>query len=120
MSDIDIFLHEKVLPEHRDIIAQFRKLIHNEYPQIKEEMRGGTEKYYSVPVYRLNKILITLSPTKKGITFNFAEGAKFEDKYKSLQGKGNKTLNLRLSGVDQFDKAQLKYYIEQAIKYTSD
>lgn len=119
MSNIDNFIDEKVLPEYRNIVAQFRRLIHDNYPNIREEMRGGTEKYYGVPVYKLNKVLITLSPTKKGITFNFSEGAKFEDKYSALEGQGNKTLNLRIQNISQFDENQFKYYIEQAIHLDS-
>lgn len=48
-------------------------------------MRGGTEKYPSVPVYRQNNIVITVSPTKKGITFSFSEGKQFEDTYGLLE-----------------------------------
>lgn len=119
MPKIDKFIEEKVLPEYIDIVKQFRELMREYYPKIREEMRGGTEKYYGVPVYKLNKTLITLSPTKKGITFNFSEGAQFEDKYDALEGQGNKSLNLRLQHVDQLNKEQLMYYIDQAIKFDS-
>lgn len=45
-------------------------------------------------LYKKNKIIITLSPTKKGITLSFSQGKKFENKYNLLEGLGNKTLNL--------------------------
>ncbi len=82
-------------------------------------MRGGTEKYYGVPVYRYNRIIITLSPTKKGITFSFTDGKKFEDKYSLLEGEGNKTLNLRVSKADDYQEEVLRYYIKQAIALDS-
>jgi len=82
-------------------------------------MRGGTEKYYGVPVYRYNRIIITLSPTKKGITFSFTDGKKFEDKYSLLEGEGNKTLNLRVSRADDYQEEILRYYIKQAIALDS-
>lgn len=119
MPTIDNFIKEKVLPEYQDMVVKFRELVAKEYPELKEEMRGGTEKYYGVPVYRLNKIILTLSPTKKGVTFNFSEGAKFNDKYKKLEGEGNKSLNLRLQSTDQFDKKQMNYYLNQAIQIDS-
>lgn len=115
MSEIENSIQDKVLPEHKDIVGKFRKLIRNKYPDVREELRGGTDSYYGVPVYKLNRTLITLSPTKKGITFNFSEGAKFEDRYQQLEGKGNKTLSLRLTNIDQFDDQQFQYYIDQAI-----
>ena len=115
MINLDVFTEEKVLPEYRDLFDAFRKLVAKEYPELKEEMRGGTEKYYGVPVYRLHRIVITVSPTKKGITFAFSDGGQFKDKYKALEGEGKKTLNLRLSSLDEFDETQMKYYIDQSI-----
>lgn len=112
---IKAFIKEKVKPEYVPLVAAFRELMANDFPEIKEEMRGGTEAYYSVPVYRLNRIIITLSPTKEGITFAFSEGKSFKDNYKMLEGVGNKTLNIRLKSIDQFDADKMRYYIQQAV-----
>lgn len=112
---VETFIQNKVLPEYRPIVAAFRKLLAGDFPALKEEMRGGTEAYYSVPVYRLNRIIITLSPTKTGITFAFSEGKAFEDKYDKLDGLGNKTRNVRLKSLDEFDADMMRYYIKQAI-----
>jgi hypothetical protein len=103
--------------KHFSIIDNFRKLISTEFPQLKEEMRGGTETYYGVPVYRLNRIIITISPTKKGITFSFSEGKNFEDKYSLLEGVGNKTLNLRIIKTENYDNEMMRYYVKQAILF---
>lgn len=112
---IENFIQEKVLPEYRPLVEAFRDLIQKDFPELKEEMRGGTEAYYGVPVYRLNHIVITLSPTKQGITFAFSEGKSFEDKYDILEGVGNKTLNIRLHKADEFDTEKMRYYVQQAI-----
>lgn len=112
---IDDFIQQKVLPEYRPLVTAFRELIRKDFPELSEEMRGGTEAYYSVPVYRLNHIVITLSPTKQGITFAFSEGKTFEDKYELLEGVGNKTLNIRLHSIDEFDADKMRYYIQQAV-----
>lgn len=114
-SPEELFIETKVLPEYRSIIEKFRKIIKKEFPLVIEEMRGGTEKYYGVPVYRYKRIVITISPTKKGITFSFTEGKKFVDKYSLLEGTGNKTLNLRISKIDDCKEEIIKYYVKQAI-----
>jgi len=116
MEAIQQFIKEKVKPEHQEIYLRFRTLIQTSFPELKEEMRGGTEKYYGVPVYRQNKIVITVSPTQKGITFSFAEGKQFEDKYGLLEGVGNKTLNLRITNFNDYSEDVLKYYIRQGIE----
>ncbi|MBU0660896.1 DUF1801 domain-containing protein [Patescibacteria group bacterium] len=118
-TPIELFIRSKVLPEYQIIVAKFRELIIKHFPDIKEEMRGGTEKYYGVPVYRYNRIIITLSPTKKGITFSFTDGKKFEDKYSLLEGEGNKSLNLRLSKLEDYKDEILSYYIKQAMVFDS-
>lgn len=114
---IDTFIKEKVLEPYQPIVHKFRLLLKSSFPELKEEMRGGTEKYYGVPVYRLKRIVITLSPTKKGITFSFSEGKQFEDKYGLLEGQGNKTLNLRLENEAAYSDEILSYYIKQAIDF---
>jgi hypothetical protein len=116
MEAIQQFIKEKVKPEHQEIYLRFRTLIQTSFPQLKEEMRGGTEKYYGVPVYRQNKIVITVSPTQKGITFSFAKGKQFEDKYGLLEGVGNKTLNLRITNFNDYSEDVLEYYIRQGIE----
>jgi hypothetical protein len=115
-NSIEEFINAKVLPEYREIVDMFRRLIQEEFPNIKEEMRGGTEKYYGIPVYRVNRIIISLSPTKRGITFSFTDGKQFEDKYSLLEGEGNKSLNLRIDSAKNYKDEILTYYILQAIK----
>ena len=120
MNKIDEFIKAKVAEEHQPIVTKFRALIKKEFSNLQEEMRGGTEKYYGVPVYRNKRIVITLSPTKKGITFSFSEGKKFEDKYLLLEGEGHKSLNLRISKVEEYNDEILRYYIKQAILFDNE
>lgn len=116
MTEIQLFIKEKIKPEFEPIFSNFRNLIKKKFPTLNEEMRGGSEKYYGVPVYRQNKIVITVSPTKKGITFSFSEGKQFEDKYGLLEGVGNKTLNLRISSLNDYSQEVLVYYINQGLE----
>jgi hypothetical protein len=119
-TPIEIFIESKISPEHKPIVDKFRSLINSEFSNLKEEMRGGTEKYYGVPVYRNKRIILTLSPTKKGITFSFSDGKKFNDKYSLLEGKGNKTLNLRVGKLQEYKDEILRYYIKQAIEFDNE
>ena len=116
MIQIDNFIKEKIKPEFQEMYTQFRTLIKKEFPLLKEEMRGGTDKYYGIPVYRFNRIIISISPTQKGITFAFTEGKQFEDKFALLEGKGNKSLNLRISNAKDYTNEILRYYVKQAIE----
>jgi len=118
-KNVKTFIESKVLPEYRPIIDKFRELIKKEFPDLKEEMRSGTEKYYGVPVYRYTRIVISLSPSKNYITFSFTDGKKFEDKYSLLKGTGNRSLNLRITKIDEYSDEILRYYINQAIKNDS-
>lgn len=113
---VEEFIESKVLPEYRPLVAAFRKLIADDFPELTEEMRGGTEKYYGVPAYRLKRIVVLISPTQKGVTFAFSEGGAFEDKYNLLEGVGNRTLNIRLGSIDEFDPEQMRYYIRQGVE----
>lgn len=119
MNDADqaiaTFLETKVQPEFRPLVEKFRALVQHDFPELSEEMRGGTEKYYSTPVYRLKHIVITLSPSKQGITYAFTDGKQLEDKYAILEGVGNKTRNIRLKHADDFNDEIMRYYIRQAI-----
>jgi len=119
MKTINKFIAEKIKKEHQPIFTQFRILLKTKFPFLKEEMRGGTEKYYGVPVYRHNRIIISVSPTLKGITFSFTDGKQFEDKYNLLEGVGNKSLNLRISDPKDYKDEILEYYTMQAIELDS-
>jgi hypothetical protein len=41
---------------------------------------------YGIPACKGKRILVVISPTKKGITFAFSRGADFEDKTGLLEG----------------------------------
>ncbi len=116
---VDQFIESKVLPRYVPIIENFRRLVSGEFPVLREEMRGGTEKYYGVPVYRHKHIVITVSPTRKGVTFSFSDGRLFEDKYALLEGEGNRTLNLRIGDASEYSDEVMRYYIRQAIDIDS-
>ncbi len=103
------------MPEHRSLVEAFRQLVARDFPEITEEMRGGTEKYYGVPSYRFKRIIAVISPTKNDVTFAFSKGASFVDRYGLLEGVGKTSKNIRLSRMDDFNPESFRYYLRQAI-----
>jgi hypothetical protein len=114
-EEIDAFVDARILPAYRPVFAAFRALVRTDFPQLTEGMRGGTDNYPGVPVYRLNRIVVTVSPTKKGITFNFTDGGGFDDPYGLLEGVGHRTRNVRWSTPEQFDVDAMRSYLQQAV-----
>ena len=117
VKSVEEFISKRVQPEYRSLVAEFRKLVKAKFPELKEEMRGGTEAYYGTPAYRYNRIIAVISPSKQGITFAFSKGASFEDKYGLLEGVGNATRNVRVSKLEDFDEEAMKYYLKQAVEF---
>jgi uncharacterized protein YdhG (YjbR/CyaY superfamily) len=105
------FVKLKVLPEHRAIVALIRKMMREVAPRAREVIS------YGILGWRGSKILAVLSPTKKGITFAFSRGADFEDKYKLLHGVGKVSKNVKIADVKDVNKAALRYYVKQALKF---
>ena len=114
-DQVEAFVEARILPAYRPIFAAFRELVRRDFPELTEGMRGGTDAYPGVPVYRLNRIVVTVSPTKKGITFNFTDGGAFDDPYGLLEGGGHKTRNVRWSTPEQFDAEIMRTYLRQAV-----
>jgi len=115
-DEIEDYSEAKILPAYRPIFAAFRALVRADFPQLIEGMRGGTDAYPGVPVYRLNRIVVTVSPTKKGITFNFTDGGGFDDPYGLLEGVGHKTRHVRWATPEQFDAHAMRSYLRQAVE----
>jgi hypothetical protein len=47
-DEVAAFAEAKILPAYRPIFTAFRELLRTEFPQLSEEMRGGTEAYPGV------------------------------------------------------------------------
>lgn len=108
--DVDEFVERKVLPEHRDIVAELRRLMRKHAPLATESIS------YGVPMCRQNRALAVISPTKKGITFAFSRGAEFEDRYGLLEGVGKVSKNVRMKSLEDVNNKTLRYYIAQALE----
>lgn len=114
-NTVDDFIEKKVADEFKPLVNEFRLLVKSRFPELAEDMRGGTENYPGTPTYRLNRIVLVLNPTKNFITFAFTDGKSFEDKYGLLHGVGNKSSNIRLRSLNEFDADAMAYYLQQGI-----
>ncbi len=108
---VDEYVKTKVLPEYRPIVQRLRQLMRKYAPNADEVIS------YGIPAYRGRRILAVISPTKKGITFAFSQGAHFEDKYSLLEGVGKVSKNVRIKDAKQIDEAAMRYYIRQALEF---
>lgn len=107
---VDEFVTRRVLPAHRGIVAELRKLMRERAPEAKEVIS------YGIPAYRRKRILAVISPTKKGITLAFSRGAEFEDRYGLLEGVGRRSKNVRMRRLADVHKRALGYYVKQALE----
>jgi hypothetical protein len=107
---VDEFVQARVLPEYRGVVKTLRQLMRKEAPGASEIIS------YGIPAYRCRRIIAVISPTKKGITFSFSQGARFEDKYGLLGGVGTVSKNVKMRSVEDINTAALRYYIKQALK----
>ncbi len=111
------FVENRVQPEHHEIVFRFHEQMKCLAPQAQQRMRGGTEKYYSVPVYRVARDIVAISPTKTGITFSFTQGASFTDAYGLLCGSGKKSRTVRVSKAAAYPEDEMASYIRQAVEF---
>lgn len=110
ITTTDEFLKHRVVAEHLPIVAMLRALMKEYAPKAKEQIS------YGILMWKQSRGLAVVSPTKKDITFAFSQGAKFEDKYKLLQGVGKVSKHVKIKNLKEVPKVALKYYIKQAVQ----
>jgi hypothetical protein len=99
---VDEFVESRVLPQYRDIVQKFRMLINEMAPDAQEII------YRGVPAFKRKSILAVISPTKKGISFSFAKGAEFDDKYYFLEGPSKVSKVVRIRSLDTTNEEALR------------
>ena len=107
---VDEFVEHKVLPEFRDVVAELRRVMAECAPNAREMMSHG------LPMWVDRSTLAWISPTKKDITFSFAFGAGFEDRYGLLKGDGKNARFVKVRSVGGVEPEVLRYYIAQAVE----
>ncbi|GLT11373.1 DUF1801 domain-containing protein [Sulfitobacter porphyrae] len=119
-KEFEHFLNDRVQPQFRDIVLAFVAQMARVAPAATLRMRGGTEKYYAVPVFRVNRDVVAISPTKTFVTFSFTKGAHFDDPFGMLRGTGKHSRNLQVKSMDQYPNEPLQHYIRQAVETDID
>jgi len=107
---VDEFVQKKVPPQYRDLVSELRVLLRKNMPGIEELIS------YGVPMYRYDKPVAWITPSKSGVSLGFRDGTAIEDKHGLLKGKGKGARNVHMKKVEDIDKAALRDYIKQAVK----
>ena len=110
INSVDEFIKAKIRPEQRDIVELLRKLMRQVAPNAKETIG------YGIPLWKGNKPLAVISPSKTHITFSFTHGAEFEDKYGLLEGVGKVSRHVKIKKLSDVNEAALRDYILQALE----
>jgi hypothetical protein len=114
-KEFERFVDGFVQPELRSVARCFWSMVEREASALSPGMRGGTEKYIPIPVWRMERDVMVLSPSAKALTVSFAKGALFDDPKRLLGGAGKvtRTLKLRTEG----DVLAVAPFLPQVVKH---
>lgn len=118
LQDFTHFVETKVQPDSRPIALKFWKLVAREAPELTPGMRGGTEKYIPVPVWRLKRGAMVLSPSHEALTISFANGALFDDPEGLLGGAGKTSRTLKLRTVSDLEGPSIRSFLRQVVQHS--
>jgi hypothetical protein len=107
---IDGFVKARVLLQYQGIVQMLRDLMHDVAPDVQEII------YRGIPAFKRKSVLAVISPTKTGITFSLAHGARMEDKYGLLEGPSKTSKTIIIKSLNTINKEALKYYVRQALE----
>lgn len=114
-SAFDAFMEAHVAPAHRPVVERFIAQMRELAFEATLRMRGGAEKYHSVPVFRLRRDFAAISPSRRGVTLSFTRGAFFTDRHGLLGGAGKRSRMRRVARLDAYPEVALADYITQAL-----
>jgi hypothetical protein len=117
-QDFRHFVETKVQPDLRPIALKFWKLVAREAPELTPGMRGGAEKYIPVPVWRLKRDAMVLSPSREALTISFANGALFDDPEGLLGGAGKTSRTLKLRTVSDLERPSIRSFLRQVVQHS--
>jgi hypothetical protein len=79
-------------------------------------MRGGTEKYIPVPVWRLKRDVMVLSPNREALTISFANGALFDNPEGLRGGVGKSSRTLKLRTASGLEGPSIRSFLRQVLQ----
>jgi hypothetical protein len=117
LQEFTHFVEAHVQPDLRSTALKFWKLVVREAPELTPGMRGGTEKYIPVPVWRLKRDVMVLSPSRETLTVSFAKGALFDDPGRLLGGAGKTSRTLKLRTVSDLEGPSIRSFLRQVVQH---
>lgn len=107
---VDEFVRTKVPQQHQDLVVALRALLLKNMPGVEELIS------YGVPMYRYDKPIAWITPSRSGVSLGFRDGTAIEDKHGLLKGKGKGARNVHMKRMEDLDRVALRGYIKQAVK----
>lgn len=107
---VDEFVEKKVPAQYRPLVTELRALLRKNMPGVEELIS------YGIPMYRYEKPIAWITPSKSGVTLGFRDGTAIEDRHGLLKGQGKGARNVQMKKVEDIDKTALRDYIKQAVK----
>jgi hypothetical protein len=118
LQDFTHFVETKVQPDLGPVALKFWNLVAREAPELAPRLRGGTEKYIPVPVWRLKRDAMVLSPSREALTISFANGALFDDPEGLLGGAGKTSRTLKLRTVSDLEGPSIRSFLRQVVQHS--
>jgi len=107
---VDEYIKAKVQPEHLGMLEHLRTLMRATAPQASETIS------YGVIMWRGNRGLWVINPTKNGLTLSFSKGASFSDPYHLLTGAGKVAKTIWIEKSGDINEEALTFYMKQALE----
>jgi hypothetical protein len=107
---VDEFVQKKVPLPYRVLVSELRVLLRKNMPGVEELIS------YGIPMYRYEKPIAWITPSKSGVTLGFRDGTAIEDKHGLLKGTGKGARNVHMKKVDDIDRVALRDYLKQAVR----
>ena len=93
-----------------DITTNIRKLFHDSYSMLTEEIKYGGLAFLK------NEVLIGgIFIYKAHISIEFSRGADFTDPHSQLEGKGKYRRHIKLTSIEDLKTKSIISYITQAV-----
>ena len=112
------FVSTRLAEKYQPAAHAFAALVAKVAPELAPGMRGGTEKYIPVPVWRLVRDVMVMSPSQKGLTISFARGAAMADPAGLLGGAGKTSRTTLLKTVEDVRRPELAELLRQVVPLT--
>ena len=93
-----------------EVASKVRHIVLEAAPDAKESIK------WAQPVYETNGPFCYMKAFKNSVNFGFWRGVELDDPKGLLQGTGDKMRHVKLTGMDDVDKAELAGFVRQAVE----